>query len=367
MSAGGERPAFSYPPVPAPRATTIYLVDKPGSAQSIFAIGLPGPPRSTPDYYALQVMNTILGGMFQARLNANLREEKGYTYGVYSRFTAVKYPGPWSAGGDLRTEVTEGAMTEFLREINRLRDEKVLPAELEEHKRAIVAGFALSLEQPSTLLGYALTRKIYGLPDDYWETYPTRIMAVTADDVMRVAGAIGDAGQGVAHHLETQRPQPPLRARHHAPVPVRRTTRMPCGSTSASHPASMTAVDSSPATMHGPASLSPAPSSAPRQKAASVAPSGVQMRRVPAGPDPRLGGSGGRRTSGTGPWAWTRNVTSSTGSPGTSHPNRFRCSAANRWASSASGSSGPAETGTSCHCPLYRQSMILVTPAASTP
>ena len=83
---GGERPAFNYPTVAQPRATTIFLVDKPGAAQSTFAIGRPGPPRSTPDYYALQVMNTILGGMFQSRLNANIREEKGYSYGVNSSF-----------------------------------------------------------------------------------------------------------------------------------------------------------------------------------------------------------------------------------------------------------------------------------------
>ena len=78
----------------AARPTTIYLVDKPGAAQSTFAIGAPGPPRNTPDYFALQVMNTILGGMFQSRLNANIREEKGYSYGVSSSFGFGKGPGP---------------------------------------------------------------------------------------------------------------------------------------------------------------------------------------------------------------------------------------------------------------------------------
>lgn len=87
----------------------------------------------------------------------------------------------------MRTEVTEGAMTEFMRELNRIRDEKVPADELEEQKRSIVASFALSLESPTQLLNYSITRKIYGLPDDYWETYPARIMAVTADDVQRVA------------------------------------------------------------------------------------------------------------------------------------------------------------------------------------
>ncbi len=100
-AAGGERPTFSFPPLPAAKPTTIYLVDKPGSAQSTFSLGLPGPPRTTPDYFALQVMNTILGGMFQARLNANIREEKGYSYGVSSSFGFGKGPNPFRTGGDI--------------------------------------------------------------------------------------------------------------------------------------------------------------------------------------------------------------------------------------------------------------------------
>ncbi|HTL36142.1 MAG TPA: pitrilysin family protein, partial [Kofleriaceae bacterium] len=85
-NSGGTMPSFNYPAVSAPKATTIYLVDKPGAAQSSFAIGLPGPARSTSDYFALEVLNTMLGGMFQSRLNANIREQKGYSYGVGSRF-----------------------------------------------------------------------------------------------------------------------------------------------------------------------------------------------------------------------------------------------------------------------------------------
>jgi predicted Zn-dependent peptidase len=132
-------------------------------------------------------MNHVLGGGPAARLFLNLREEKGYTYGVYSNFTALKYPGPWRAGADVRTEVTDGAMTEFYREFQRIRDEKVPTSELDEAKRALVASFALSLENPPELLGYAVVQKIYGFPPDYWDTYPAKIMAVTADDIQRVA------------------------------------------------------------------------------------------------------------------------------------------------------------------------------------
>ena len=102
----GGREAVVHVPArsPEPKATTIFLVDKPGAAQSTFAIGSPGPPRNTPDYYALQVMNTMLGGMFQSRLNANIREEKGYSYGVSSSFGYGKGPGPFRTGGDIVTD-----------------------------------------------------------------------------------------------------------------------------------------------------------------------------------------------------------------------------------------------------------------------
>jgi zinc protease len=188
--AGWKRTDYTValPPNPTPAtAGKIYLIDRPNSVQSTITMGNIAIDRRSPDYFAVNVMNTIVGGGGSARLFLNLREEKGYTYGVYSGFTALKYPGPWSAGGDVRTEVTEGAMTEFLKELNRIRDERVPAAELEEQKRSIVASFALSLESPAQLLNYAITRKIYDLPADYWDTYPARVMAVTAEDVQRVA------------------------------------------------------------------------------------------------------------------------------------------------------------------------------------
>ena len=114
--AGGSKPAFSYPAVPPQKPTTIYLVDKPGAAQSTFAIGLPGPPRKTPDYYAIEVMNTLLGGMFQSRLNANIREEKGLSYGISSRFAFGKGPGAFRAGGDIISAKSDVGLTEFMKE-----------------------------------------------------------------------------------------------------------------------------------------------------------------------------------------------------------------------------------------------------------
>ena len=176
------------PPNPKPAASKrVLLVNRPNSVQTTVALGNIAIDRLDPEYIPLTVMNHILGGGPAARLFLNLREEKGYTYGVYSSFTALKYPGPWRAGADVRTEVTGGAMTEFYREFQRIRDEKVPTSELDEAKRALVASFALSLESPPELLGYAIIQKIYGFPPDYWDAYPAKIMAVTAEDIQRVA------------------------------------------------------------------------------------------------------------------------------------------------------------------------------------
>lgn len=195
------------PPRPTPAASKkIFLIDRPDSVQSTITMGNIAIDRRSPDYVPVVVMDSIVGGGASARLFLNLREDKGYTYGVYSSFTALKYPGPWSAGGDVRTEVTEGALNELVYELKRIRDEAVPAAELEEKKRAIVAGFALSLENPASLLSYEVIRKIYDLPADYWDTYPARVMAVTAADVQRVARryvnpethqvvVVGDAGK----------------------------------------------------------------------------------------------------------------------------------------------------------------------------
>ena len=165
----------------------VYLVDRPNSVQTTIALGNIAIERRSPDYVPLVVMNHILGGGAAARLFLNLREEKGYTYGVYSDLTALRYPGPWRAGGSMRTEVTAQAVAEFFNEIRRIRDEKVSDSELADAKRAITARFALALEQPTGVLAFAMVQKTYGFPPDYWDNYPGQIMAVTAEDLQRVA------------------------------------------------------------------------------------------------------------------------------------------------------------------------------------
>jgi zinc protease len=196
---------FAAAPPPATKEK-IFLVDRPGSVQTTLLMGNLAIDRTNPDYPALVVLNEVLGAGSASRLFLNLREEKGYTYGVYSNVIARKYAGPWTAGGDLRTEVTDGAMTEFLRELNRIRDEKVPEAELDSARRTVVARFALSLESPQQVIGYAVARKSFNFPADYWDKYPAQIVAITADDVQRVARkyidpatmqviAVGDAGK----------------------------------------------------------------------------------------------------------------------------------------------------------------------------
>ncbi len=171
---------------PAP-VRHVTIVNRAGSVQTNLIMGNIAIDRRSPDYVAMMVMNQVLGGGSTARLFNNLREDKGYTYGAYSSVAAGEYAGPWEASSEVRTEVTEGAMREFFHEFFRIREEKVPAAELDEKKRAVVARFALSLESPQTVLGFAITRKVYGLPDDYWDTYPAQISAVTAEDVQRVA------------------------------------------------------------------------------------------------------------------------------------------------------------------------------------
>jgi zinc protease len=187
-SPGGERPAFSFPALPPARPTTIYLVDKPGSAQSTFALGQPGPPRTTPDYYAMQVMNTILGGMFQARLNANIREEKGYSYGVSSSFGFGKGPNPFRTGGDIVGDKTDAALIEFMKELRGILGARpITEEELRTAKESLVQRLPGTFASVSAINGALTGLWVQSLPDNYYQQYTKSVMAITADDVVRVA------------------------------------------------------------------------------------------------------------------------------------------------------------------------------------
>ncbi len=186
--AGGEKASFAYPAPPAPKATTIYLVDKPGAAQSIVLIGLPGPPRSTPDFFPLQELNYQLGGQFQSRLNNNIREVHGYSYGVNSAFAFGKGPGAFQAGGAIVSEKTDAALIEFMKELKGVvQDHPIDSEELKSAQDSIIQSLPRNFASVSTI-GAALTNiAVQGLPDDYYVSYPRNASAVTTDQVAAAA------------------------------------------------------------------------------------------------------------------------------------------------------------------------------------
>jgi zinc protease len=192
---GGEKPAFNYPKLPELQPAKIYLVDKPGAAQSVVNIGLPGPPRNTPDYFALQVLNTILGGQFQSRLNANIREQKGYSYGVNSGFSYGKGPGAFRAGGSIFTAKTDAALIEFIKELKGIVGEKpITDEEIKTAKESLIQGLPDRFASVNAISGAITTLTVQGLPDDYYQTYAQKVSAVTKDDLLRVAKQYIDVG-----------------------------------------------------------------------------------------------------------------------------------------------------------------------------
>jgi zinc protease len=183
----GDVPPPSIPNAGEAGMAKIYVINRVPSVQTNLVLGNLSIERTDPNYYALDVMNQVVGGGASARLFLNLREDKGYTYGAYSSLSAFKYRGVFRASTEVRTEVTKASMDELMYELNRIRDEKVPPEEFDRAKRTIIGGFALQLESPQALLNNIITQKLYGLPADYWDNYTLKIAAVAQDDVQRVA------------------------------------------------------------------------------------------------------------------------------------------------------------------------------------
>ena len=178
-------------------STTIYLVDKPGAAQSEIRIGHPGVARNTPDYFALQVLNTLLGGAFTSRLNQNLRETHGWTYGARSGFSMRMGAGPFTAQAGVVTAKTDSSLVEFFKELNRIRTEPIPAEELEKAKRYVALGFPQSLETTQDVAGNLSSLVTYGIDPSFLGTYVRGVMGVTAADVRRVADAYVRPGNAV--------------------------------------------------------------------------------------------------------------------------------------------------------------------------
>ncbi len=192
----GEVPEIE---VPTPRqvgAREVLLVDKPGAAQSVIRIGRIGVSRTTEDYYALVVMNTILGGSFTSRLNQNLREDKGYTYGARSSFSFRPAPGPFTASASVQTDVTGPSLTEFFRELEGIR-EPVPEEEVARARNYVALGFPAAFQSAAAIARQLEELVLYDLPEDYFDRYVDEILAVSPAQVREVARRYVDPGRVV--------------------------------------------------------------------------------------------------------------------------------------------------------------------------
>src|SRR5215813_9870663 len=227
----GDKPSFDYPQLPTLKPATIYLVDKPGAAQSVVNIGLPGPPRNTPDYFALQVMNTILGGQFQSRLNANIREQKGYSYGVNSGFAYGKGPGAFRAGGSIFSAKTDAALIEFMKELKGIEGERpITDDELKTAKESLIQGLPQRFAAVSQINGAITALALQNLPDDYYQTYAAKVSAVTKEDLLRVAKKYIDLGHlAIVIVADRSVVEAPLKATGIAPITVLDVDGNPAG------------------------------------------------------------------------------------------------------------------------------------------
>ncbi len=175
-------------PAPPPRTSrSAYIIDRPGSAQANIVIANHGITRTSPDYFPLLVMHTVLGANASSRLFMNLREDKGYTYGAYSSLDARRTAGTFRATAEVRTPVTGDSLKEFFYELNRIRNEPVSEKEIGDAKSYLTGVFPLRLETQEGLIDQLVQIKMFGLPENYLDIYRSRIQAVTIEQVQQVA------------------------------------------------------------------------------------------------------------------------------------------------------------------------------------
>ena len=165
----------------------VHIVNKTGAPQSELRVGHGGVPRSHPDYFAINVMNALLGGLFSSRINLNLRERNAFTYGARSEFDWRRGAGPFVVSTAVKTEVTDAAVREILLEIGKMREEKVSADELSLATAYLDGVFPIRYETTNAVAQAIAIAQVYELGDDYYTRYRERIRAVTADDVLRAA------------------------------------------------------------------------------------------------------------------------------------------------------------------------------------
>ncbi len=202
----GEVPGDEFPAPPPRTSRAAYVIDRPGSAQANIVIANSGIRRTSPDYFPLLVMHTVLGANASSRLFMNLREEKGYTYGAYSSLDARRTAGTFRATAEVRTPVTGDSLKEFFYELGRIRSEPVSEKELADAKSYLTGVFPIRLETQEGLIDQLLQIKMFGLPDNYLDTYRSHIQSVTREQIQVVANKyvrpdeaaiviVGDAAQ----------------------------------------------------------------------------------------------------------------------------------------------------------------------------
>lgn len=184
----GKSPRIDYPDPKDVQYTQINFVDMPNAVQSeISLININKLRMTDKDYFAVILANQILGGDFNSYLNMNLREAHGWTYGARSNIGPTRYVSTFRASASVRNAVTDSAVVEFLKEIKRIREEKVDEETLANVKAGYIGNFVMQIEKPQTIARYALNTKLYNLPDNFYENFIANINAVTADDILRVA------------------------------------------------------------------------------------------------------------------------------------------------------------------------------------
>ena len=186
----GDRAVAQVTPPAGPKQTAIYLYDRPGSPQSHVVVGHLGPRRDVPDYFALALANTAFGGAFNSRLNLNLREKHGFTYGASSGFSYRRVPevGVFTAGASVHTAKTDSALAEIVAELRALRGARPLTSEeLAFAKSGITKGIPLAFETVPQIAGGAATILSDNLPLDYYDTIVTKVEAVSIQDAVAAA------------------------------------------------------------------------------------------------------------------------------------------------------------------------------------
>ncbi|HYT49395.1 MAG TPA: pitrilysin family protein [Pyrinomonadaceae bacterium] len=176
-----------FPSPPHRSARSIYLVDRSGSAQSNIVIANEGIIRTSPDYFPMLLMHTILGANASSRLFMNLREHKGYTYGAYSNLDARRLAGTFRATAEVRTAVTGDSLREFFYELKRIRDDAVSDEEISNAKSYLTGVFPIRIETQDGLIDQMVNIKMFDLPDDYLKNYREQVNTVTTEDIQLVA------------------------------------------------------------------------------------------------------------------------------------------------------------------------------------